>query len=132
MDVGRIFRLLRVITLLQGGRYPSASDLAGELEVSRRTVFRDLNVLEMAHIPYYFDPVQGGYQVNRHFFLPPINLTLTEALATILLAGRSGGAVSLLSCETLEKSNDDKTRRAMNWKKLLKTIAAVAIGAVVE
>ncbi len=49
MDVSRIHRLLRLITLLQSGRGYTATDLARELEVSRRTVFRDLNVLEMAH-----------------------------------------------------------------------------------
>jgi proteasome accessory factor B len=88
MSISRIYRLLRVITLLQGGRGYTANDLATELEVSRRTVFRDLNMLEMAHIPYYFDADNGGYRIGRHFFLPPINLTLTEALAILLLAGR--------------------------------------------
>ena len=88
MSISRIHRLLRVITLLQGGRGYTANKLAEELEVSRRTIFRDLNMLEMAHIPYYFDADKGGYLISRHFFLPPINLTLTEALAILLLAGR--------------------------------------------
>jgi len=79
---------LRVITLLQGGRGYTANELADELEVSRRTIFRDLNMLEMARIPYYFDADQGGYRISRRFFLPPINLTLTEALAILLLTGR--------------------------------------------
>jgi len=73
---------------LQGGRSYTANELAKELEVSRRTVFRDLNMLEMAHIPYYFDDATGGYKISRHFFLPPINLTLTEALAILMLTSR--------------------------------------------
>jgi proteasome accessory factor B len=88
MKISRIYRLLRVITMLQSGRGYTANELARELEVSRRTVFRDLNMLEMAHIPYYFDADQGGYRISRHFFLPPINLTIAEALAILLLAGR--------------------------------------------
>jgi len=88
MSISRIYRVLRLITMLQGGRGYTASELAEELEVSRRTIFRDLNMLEMAHIPYYFDANQGGYRISRHFFLPPINLTLTEALAILMLAGR--------------------------------------------
>ena len=95
MDVGRISRLLRVITLLQGGRYPSANDLASELEVSRRTIFRDLNVLEMAHIPYFFDELRGGYKINRNFFLPPVNLTLAEALSLLTLAHQVVGNTGL-------------------------------------
>jgi predicted DNA-binding transcriptional regulator YafY len=90
MSISRIYRILRLITLLQSGRGYSADELAEELEVSRRTVFRDLNVLEMAHIPYYHEaPV--GYRISRHFFLPPVNLTLPESLAVLMLAGRLRG-----------------------------------------
>jgi len=67
-------------------------DLVRELEVSRRTVFRDLNMLELAHIPYYFDKERGGYHMGEHFFLPPVNFTLGEALAVLLLTGRLKGA----------------------------------------
>lgn len=91
MNVSRIHRLLRLITLLQGRRSYSALELAEELEVSKRTVFRDLNMLEMAHIPYHYDADSGGYRIDRHFFLPPINLTLTEALALLALSGRING-----------------------------------------
>ena len=99
MRVSRIYRLLRLITLLQGDRGYRVSDLAEELQVSRRTVFRDLNMLEMARIPYYFDAESGGYRIGRHFFLPPVNLTLNEALAVLVLTGRgrSSGKVPLLA-----------------------------------
>jgi len=49
-------------------------------------------MLEMAHIPYYFDPASGGYRISRHFFLPPINLTLGEALSMLAMTGRIEGA----------------------------------------
>lgn len=86
--VSRVYRLLRLITMLQSGRSYTANELARELEVSRRTVFRDLNMLEMARVPYYFDAESHRYRINQHFFLPPINLTLTEALALLTLTGR--------------------------------------------
>lgn len=95
MSISRIYRLLRLITLLQQSRGMSADQLAEELEVSRRTIFRDLNMLEMARIPYYFDPQSGGYRINRHFFLPPINLTLSESLAIMVMAGRTRGSAHL-------------------------------------
>ncbi len=95
MSVSRIYRLLRLITLLQSRRGYSADDLARELEVSRRTVFRDLNMLELAHIPYYFDPDTGGYRISRHFFLPPVSLTLTESLAVLMMTGRLRSSANL-------------------------------------
>ncbi len=87
MDVSRIYRLLRVVTLLQSGRGYTAGQLAEELQVSRRTVFRDLNALEMARIPYYFDHETQGFRISQHFFMQPVNLTLSEALALLALAG---------------------------------------------
>ena len=95
MSVSRIYRLLRLITMLQTRRDYTADELARELDVSRRTIFRDLNMLEMARIPYYFDTERGGYRISKHFFLPPINLTLTEALAMLMLTGRLRGAREL-------------------------------------
>jgi len=92
MSVSRIYRLLSLITMLQQRRAYTVNELADELEVSRRTVFRDLNMLEMARIPYYHDPDSGGYRISRTFFLPPINLTITEALAMLMLVGRMKGA----------------------------------------
>lgn len=92
MDASRVHRLLRLITMLQSGHTYTANDLACELQVSRRTVFRDLNMLEQAHIPYFFDPESGGFRIAEHFFLPPVNLTLSEALSLLMLAGRSRGA----------------------------------------
>ncbi len=88
MSVSRVYRLLRLITMLQSGRKYTAGQLAEELEVSRRTIFRDLNMLELARVPYYYDPEKSGYSINRHFFLPPVNLTMTEALAILTMTGR--------------------------------------------
>jgi predicted DNA-binding transcriptional regulator YafY len=88
MSVSRIHRLLRLITMLQSGRCYSVSQLVRELEVSRRTIFRDLNMLELAHIPYYYDRQGRTYRINQHFFLPPVNLTLPEALALMVSAGK--------------------------------------------
>jgi len=88
MKISRIHRLLRLVALLQREVSCDAEELAEELQVSRRTVFRDLNMLEMARIPYYFDTERGGYRLSKHFFLPPVNLDLSEALSLMLLASR--------------------------------------------
>lgn len=89
MHVSRLYRVLRLITMLQSGRSLTVDELSRELEVSRRTVFRDLNVLELAHIPYYYDRSNATYRIDNHFFLPPVNLTLNEALALLLASTRA-------------------------------------------
>ena len=90
MNVSRIYRILQLITMLQSGRGCTADELARELEVCRRTIFRDLNALEMARIPYYFDKDRNSYRIRQPFFLPPVNLTLGESLAMLVLTGKLG------------------------------------------
>ena len=86
MDVSRLHRVLKIITLLQGRRQLRPDDLARELEVSKRTIYRDMNMLELAGIPFYFDHDHGGYCIHQTFWLPPINLNIEEALSLIALA----------------------------------------------
>ena len=75
MEVGKIQRLLWLITLLHSGRARGVDDLMTELHVSRRTLFRDLKMLQAAGIPCYFEN-PTGYRIAGHFFLPPANLTV--------------------------------------------------------
>jgi proteasome accessory factor B len=111
--------------MLQGGRTYTAGELAREMEVSRRTIFRDLNMLELAGIPYYHDPDSGGYKISQHFFLPPINFTLTEALAMLMLTGRLRGADRLpLFSQT--------TRAAMKLESVLSPVIRQHIGGVLD
>jgi DNA-binding transcriptional MocR family regulator len=44
--ISRARRLLRILTLPKDSQVRSVDDLANELKVSRRTVFRDLNALD--------------------------------------------------------------------------------------
>ena len=90
MNFGRVHRLLRLITLLQSGRGYLIDELIDELGVSRRTVFRDLNTLELAGVPYYHESATG-YRIHRSFFLPPINLTIPETLGLMVL-GKTAAA----------------------------------------
>ncbi len=76
--------------MLQSGRARSVSALTAELGVSRRTLFRDLKMLELAGVPYYFER-GGGYRIARSFFLPPISFTVMETLG-LLLMGKAAAA----------------------------------------
>jgi predicted DNA-binding transcriptional regulator YafY len=98
MDVGRLHRVLKIITLLQTGRPCNAEQLAVECRVSRRTIYRDLTTIEKAGIPVFFDHPTGRYQIHQTGLMPAINLGLDEALALVLLASELGrpGQIPLL------------------------------------
>jgi proteasome accessory factor B len=85
MKVGRLHRVLRLVTLLQGGTAMTAAMLAEEMGVSRRTLFRDLKTIHIAGIPYEFDN-DHGYRIPSGFFLPPLNLRVTEAMGLMVMA----------------------------------------------
>jgi len=83
--VTRVHRLLRLVTLLQGGRPVPLDELLEELRVSRRTLFRDLKVLKDAGVPHYHEAGKG-YRIARGYFLPPVNLTVSETLGLMVMA----------------------------------------------
>lgn len=94
----RINRLLRLIMLLQARRPKTAQELADELGVSKRTVFRDLNTLEDAGVPCrQIDPDGkrgipngSGYRIEKGFHLPPTSLSVAEVLGLLHLAKATG------------------------------------------
>ena len=91
MANARLARLLRLITVLRAPTAGKAGTLAGNLGVSERTIYRDLNALELAGVPYYFDQDANGYRVRGDFFLPPLQLTLAEALSLSVVASEVKG-----------------------------------------
>ena len=96
-------RLFRLVMILQSERYPNARALADRCEVSRRTIYRDLEVLEEAGIRVQYRPEKQGYQLDRGFFLPPTNLTETQAIALLVLARQWNMGEALgLACEARE------------------------------
>jgi len=85
MELSRLQRILRLVSILQTNRFCDPDELAAKLKVSRRTVFRDLDTLRKAGIPYYHDDDKGGYKISDNVLLPPLNLDMEEAMALLLL-----------------------------------------------
>ncbi len=79
-----------MIGLLQPGKGCNASSLAARCHVSRRTIFRDLDVLREAGVPLQYDSEFQTYHLADSYFLPPTNLTVNEALALIVLCHELG------------------------------------------
>ncbi|RZQ66076.1 helix-turn-helix transcriptional regulator [Amycolatopsis suaedae] len=88
-------RMLRLLSLLQTHRFWPGSELAGRLEVSERTLRRDVDRLR--DLGYPVDAargVAGGYQLRSGAAMPPLLLDDEEAVAIAVgLHSAAGGVV---------------------------------------
>lgn len=76
----RADRLFEILQRLRGGRLRTARALAEALEVSTRTIWRDIAELQAQGVP--IEGERGvGYLLRDNFFLPPLALTQAEAEA---------------------------------------------------
>ena len=90
MNLSKISRLVQLLGLLQAGKGLNVDGLATACRVSRRTIFRDLDVLRKAGVPLLLDDERGVYRIPGTYFLPPTNFTPDEALAVLALSYELG------------------------------------------
>jgi len=114
----RADRLFQIVQHLRGGRLVTARMLSERLEVSERTVYRDVADLMSSGVP--IDGEAGvGYILRSGFDLPPLMFTRDE-LAALTLGARFvkawGGARLALAAEEalvkIEAVMPEKERRA--------------------
>jgi predicted DNA-binding transcriptional regulator YafY len=89
-------RMLRLLSLLQTHRFWPGTELADRLEVSPRTVRRDVDRLRELGYPVQASRgITGGYQLQAGAALPPLLLDDEEAVAIAVgLRAAAAGAVS--------------------------------------
>ena len=81
-----IRRLAHIDRRLRDDPPPTATQLAAELAVSPRTIYRDVDCLRLdLGAPILYDPTRGGYRYSESTFrLPPFTLTEGELVALFL------------------------------------------------
>ncbi|MFH1884258.1 MAG: transcriptional regulator [Planctomycetota bacterium] len=121
MKRSRISRVMQILTTLQAGKSYAVSDLSKMFGTSRRTIFRDLKELQAIGVPYRYDARTSGYMIEPEFFLPPIDLSLQEALSLLLLAHKGRDQIQLpfknsvlLAALKIENNLPAKIRRYCN------------------
>jgi predicted DNA-binding transcriptional regulator YafY len=83
----RADRLLAIMMLLQARGKMTTLALAEELEVSRRTILRDIGALSIAGVPIYADGGHGGgVALDAHYRTTLTGLTEAETL-TLFVSG---------------------------------------------
>ncbi|MEP3226000.1 MAG: YafY family protein [Parasphingorhabdus sp.] len=78
----RADRLFQIVQFLRGSRLLTASNLAERLEVSERTIYRDIADLQSTGVPIDGEP-GIGYIMRSGFDLPPLMFTRDEIVALV-------------------------------------------------
>jgi predicted DNA-binding transcriptional regulator YafY len=79
----RADRLLQIVQYLRGGRLTTAQALATRLEVSERTVYRDVATLQSTGVPITGE-AGVGYVMDEGYDLPPLMFTRDEIVALVV------------------------------------------------
>lgn len=101
-------RLLRLVTVLQAKRTWTGPELADRLEVTSRTLRRDVDRLRTLGYPVHSTSgTAGGYSLGAGASLPPLMLEDDEgvavAVALTLAAGGSKGSIESAALRALTK-----------------------------
>jgi predicted DNA-binding transcriptional regulator YafY len=92
----RAARLIRIVLLLQTRGHATAEELARDLEVSVRTIYRDLAALGAAGVPVYGERGDGGgYRLVGGYRTSLTGLT-TDETGALLLSGAAAPVVGEL------------------------------------
>jgi len=111
----RTERLFALAEYLRGRRTGVTAELLAErFEVTIRTIYRDLDALRAADLPLSAERGRGGgYALDKHYSLPPVNFTAREA-ALLVALGRFASNMRLLPFTDTLQSALDKVRAALS------------------
>jgi predicted DNA-binding transcriptional regulator YafY len=116
----RADRLFQIVQYLRGGRLVRARQLSEWLEVSERTIYRDIADLQASGVP--IEGAAGvGYILRDGYDLPPLMFTRDEIVALLagarLIRAWGGAAMARAAEEAMIKIDaviPDKTRVRQN------------------
>ena len=104
----RLARILRVLQLIQSPGPWTAQSIAQELECSERTVYRDLQTLAAAGVPWYFDDYSQSYRIRDGYkgpfpFLQPARGNEAKDQRTNPAVGDDARSIASLAKEAAQR-----------------------------
>lgn len=81
-ETPRLSRLVAIITQLQSKRLLTSTEFAKKFNVSVRTIYHDIKLLEQSGVPVVVEEGKG-YSLPEGYRLPPVMFTEDEANALI-------------------------------------------------
>ena len=116
-DLKRLPRLTAILTQLQTKRVVTAAKLAEKFDVSTKTIYRDIKVLEQAGVPILTEEGKG-YSLMEGYRIAPVMFTESEAnaLLTVELLIQSSKDESLIRAfsSAIEKVKAGMTNKHRN------------------
>lgn len=82
-NIKKFERIVHIFFLLQSRSVLPIEELMERFEVTKRTIYRDLRILERAGIPIVHNP-GAGYSIVDGFRLPPARLTEGEVMSVMV------------------------------------------------
>ncbi|HDJ7512707.1 TPA: HTH domain-containing protein, partial [Staphylococcus aureus] len=81
----KISRLISIILILNERKRISAHELSELMEVSQRTIYRDIEAINIAGIPVYSIPgVGGGFEIMENFKIDKNTFTENESASLLI------------------------------------------------
>ena len=79
-------RMLRIHQAIHSGKYPNATTLAGELEVSTKSIYRDIEFMrDRLELPVEFDGARNGFHYTEEVSnFPTLQITEGELFALLV------------------------------------------------
>lgn len=129
--MAKITRMFELIQVLRAADKPVlARDIAEQLEVSKRTIYRDIAALQAMRTPIYGEP-GVGYVMRKGYDLPAVNFDVDEAEAVkigLSLVARTGdealwNAAKRAARKLSGAMLDDDQLIASSWSAVVPTVA---------
>src|SRR5947207_2500825 len=78
--------MLRIHQAIHSGKYPNATTLAGELEVSTKSIYRDIEFMrDRLELPVEFDGARNGFHYTQEVSsFPTLQITEGELFALLV------------------------------------------------
>ena len=103
----RLARVLRLLQLIHGPGQWNAPAIAKKLDCSERTVFRDLQTLKAAGVPWRFDEYSQSYRIQEGYRGHLLKITLPDEPSsnsdTQTISGEDPRSIAMLAREAAQR-----------------------------